>query len=415
MYYGWFVVSACFLIIMYNAGSNALGFTAVFEPIVDEFGWSHTQISLAASLRGLERGLLAPVAGILSDRWGPNKVVFGGLILCSIGMILLSKASSLTMFFSSFILIGIGVSATATPLLMVLVLNWFPKNGGLAMGIAASGVALGGLLLPIVTLFIDSFGWRQAIFIIGIGVLVFPLPLSFLLRKKTEKYKDLPNNEKSRLSFDEILSKEEEEGGGIRNFETKEAMSDLVFWIIAVAFFCQVLGLSGVITHIMPFFSSIGFERGTSAFIAGALPLATVLGRVGFGWLMDRVDKRGLAIISFTLNSLGLLILAFITPEQTLLIVLFIIIYGVGWGGSVVLLAGLLNSYFGIKKLSTIIGFCGVITMIGFITGAPLTGWIFDKWGNYQPAWLVLAGILGIATFFFAGLRNPPNVISKSG
>ena len=414
MYYGWFVVSACFLIMMYNAGSNALGFTAVFEPIVDEFGWSHTQISLAASLRGLERGLLAPVAGILSDRWGPNKVVFGGLILCSIGMILLSKASSLTMFFSSFILIGIGVSATATPLLMVLVLNWFPKNGGLAMGIAASGVALGGLLLPIVTLFIDSFGWRQAIFIIGIGVLVFPLPLSFLLRKKTEKYKDLPNNEKSRLSFDEILSKEEEEGG-IRNFETKEAMSDLVFWIIAVAFFCQVLGLSGVITHIMPFFSSIGFERGTSAFIAGALPLATVLGRVGFGWLMDRVDKRGLAIISFTLNSLGLLILAFITPEQTLLIVLFIIIYGVGWGGSVVLLAGLLNSYFGIKKLSTIIGFCGVFTMIGFITGAPLTGWIFDKWGNYQPAWLVLAGILGIATFFFAGLRNLPNVISKSG
>lgn len=414
MYYGWFVVSACFLIMMYNAGSNALGFTAVFEPIVDEFGWSHTQISLAASLRGLERGLLAPVAGILSDRWGPNKVVFGGLILCSIGMILLSKVSSLTMFFSSFILIGIGVSATATPLLMVLVLNWFPKNGGLAMGIAASGVALGGLLLPIVTLFIDSFGWRQAIFIIGIGVLVFPLPLSFLLRKKTEKYKDLPNNEKSRLSFDEILSKEEEEEG-IRNFETKEAMSDLVFWIIAVAFFCQVLGLSGVITHIMPFFSSIGFERGTSAYIAGALPLATVLGRVGFGWLMDRVDKRGLAIISFTLNSLGLLILAFITPEQTLLIVLFIIIYGVGWGGSVVLLAGLLNSYFGIKKLSTIIGFCGVITMIGFITGAPLTGWIFDKWGNYQPAWLVLAGILGIATFFFAGLRNPPNVISKSG
>jgi sugar phosphate permease len=413
MYYGWFVVSACFLIMMYNAGSNALGFTAVFEPIVDEFGWSHTQISLAASLRGLERGLLAPVAGILSDRWGPNKVVFGGLILCSIGMILLSKASSLTMFFSSFILIGIGVSATATPLLMVLVLNWFPKNGGLAMGIAASGVALGGLLLPIVTLFIDSFGWRQAIFIIGIGVLVFPLPLSFLLRKKTEKYKDLPNNEKSRLSFDEILSKEEEEEeGGIRNFETKEAMSDLVFWIIAVAFFCQVLGLSGVITHIMPFFSSIGFERGTSAFIAGALPLATVLGRVGFGWLMDRVDKRGLAIISFTLNSLGLLILAFITPEQTLLIVLFIIIYGVGWGGSVVLLAGLLNSYFGIKKLSTIIGFCGVFTMIGFITGAPLTGWIFDKWGNYQPAWFVLAGILGIATFFFAGLRNPPNVIS---
>ena len=136
-------------------------------------------------MRGLERGLLAPIAGILSDRWGPKRVVFGGLILCSLGFILLSRVTSLTMFFTSFIIIGIGVSATATPLLMVLVLSWFPKKGGLAMGIAASGVALGGLLVPLITFFIDTFGWRQAIFILGLGMLAVPLPLSLLLRKKT--------------------------------------------------------------------------------------------------------------------------------------------------------------------------------------------------------------------------------------
>jgi len=397
---------------MYGAGGNSLGFTAVFEPIVDEFGWSHTQISFAASLRGLERGLLAPVAGFLSDRWGPNKVVFGGLILCSIGMILLSMVSSLTMFFISFILIGIGVSATATPLLMVVVLNWFPQKGGLAMGIAASGVAFGGLLLPIITSFIDSFGWRQAILIIGAGFLVFPLPLSFLLRKNTKKNTYLSNTEKSILSSDEVPTKKVVKES--KNFEVKDAMTDWVFWIISMAFFCQVLGLSGVITHIMPFFSSIGMDRGSSSLIAGALPLATVFGRVGFGWLMDRTNQKRLAILSFILNSLGLFILAFLLPNQTMLIVLFIIIYGVGWGGSVVLLPGLLNSYFGIKRLGTIIGFCGFFTMLGFIIGAPLTGWIFDNWGSYQPAWFVLACLLGIATFFFVVLRNTPNFIVKS-
>lgn len=412
MFYGWYIVGACCLIMMYNSGVNSLGFTAVFEPIVDEFGWSHTQISLAASLRGLERGLLAPVAAILSDRWGPKRVVFGGLILIFFGMILLSMVTTLTMFFTSFILIGIGVSATATPLLMVLVLSWFPKKGGLAMGIAASGVALGGLLVPLITSFIDTFGWRQAIFIIGMGMLVVPLPLSFLLREKTEKDKYLPNDEESGLSFEKdhsILEKSEE-----INIETKEALTDWVFWIIGTAFFCQVLALSGVITHIMPYLSSIGIERTKSGLIAGALPLATVLGRVGFGWLMDRVDKRGLAVLSFVLNSLGVLVLAFITPDETLLIVLFIIIYGVGWGSSVVLLAGLLNSYFGMKRLGTIIGFAGVFTMLAFVTGAPLAGWIFDHWGYYQPAWFVLAGLVGIATFLFAGLREPSNFSAKS-
>ena len=191
-------------------------------------------------------------------------------------------------------------------------------------------------------------------------------------------------------------------------------MTDWVFWIIAMAFFCQVLGLSGVITHIMPFFSSIGMDRVSSSLIAGALPLATVFGRVGFGWLMDRTNQKRLAILSFILNSLGLFILAFLLPNQTMLIVLFIIIYGVGWGGSVVLLPGLLNSYFGIKKLGTIIGFCGFFTMLGFIIGAPLTGWIFDNWGSYQPAWFVLACLVGIATFFFVLLRNTPNFIVKS-
>ncbi len=412
MFYGWYIVGASCLIMMYNSGANTLGFTAVFEPIVDEFGWSYTQISFASSLRGLERGLLAPIAGILSDRWGPKRVVFGGLILCSLGFILLSRVTSLTMFFTSFIIIGIGVSATATPLLMVLVLSWFPKKGGLAMGIAASGVALGGLLVPLISFFIDTFGWRQAIFILGLGMLAVPLPLSLLLRNKTEKYRYLPNDEESGLSFDDdnSISEKSEEV----NAETKEALTDRVFWIITAAFFCQVLAQSAVVTHIMPYLSSIGVERTTSSLIAGALPLATVLGRVGFGWLMDRVDKRGLVVLSFALNSLGVFILAFITtPGQTLLIVVFIIIYGVGWGGSVVLLAGLLNSYFGMKRLGTIIGFAGLFTMIAFITGAPLAGWVFDQWGYYQPAWFVLAGIVGIATFFFAGLRDPSNFSAK--
>ena len=164
----------------------------------------------------------------------------------------------------------------------------------------------------------------------------------------------------------------------------------------------------------MPYLSSVGLDRTSSGLVAGALPLSTVLGRVGFGWLMDRVEKRKLVAISFALNSLGVLILAIISPGQNFLIILFIILFGVGWGGSVVMFAGLMNSYFGIKRLGTIIGFAGVFTMIGYIIGAPLTGWIFDRWGNYQPSWFALAAIVGFGTLFFVTLKNPSNVITKA-
>ena len=198
------------------------------------------------------------------------------------------------------------------------------------------------------------------------------------------------------------------------SFGAKDSLTNFSFWIITSAFFCQSLVLSGVLTHIMPYLSSIGIDRTSSGLVAGALPLSTVIGRVGFGWLMDRVEKRKLVAISFALNSLGVLILAIISPGQNLLIILFIILFGVGWGGSVVMFAGLMNSYFGIKRLGTIIGFAGVFTMIGYIIGAPLTGWIFDRWGNYQPSWFALAAIVGFGTLFFVTLKNPSNVITKA-
>jgi len=397
---------------MYGSGAISLGFTAIFEPLVDEFGWSHTQISFAASLRGLERGLLAPVAGVLSDRWGPNFVVFGGLLLCSIGLILLSTVTSITMFYTSFIIIGIGITAIATPLMMVFVLSWFPNKGGLAMGIAASGVALGGLLVPIITYLIDLYGWRHAILIMGLGMLVLPLPLSLLLRKNSGKFGNANSNQESLLSFDyghSSLVKSKK-----ISFGAKYSLTNFSFWIITSAFFCQSLVLSGVLTHIMPYLSSIGIDRISSGLVAGALPLSTVIGRVGFGWLMDRFEKRNLVALSFALNSLGVLILAIISPGQNLLIILFIILFGVGWGGSVVMFTGLMNSYFGIKRLGTIIGFAGMFTMMGYIIGAPLTGWIFDRWGYYQPSWFALAAIVGFGTLFFVTLKNPSNVITKA-
>jgi hypothetical protein len=63
IFYGWWVVSATFFIALYVAGTAFYGFTTIFEPIANEMGWSYTQVSFAASLRGVEMGLLAPIIG----------------------------------------------------------------------------------------------------------------------------------------------------------------------------------------------------------------------------------------------------------------------------------------------------------------------------------------------------------------
>ncbi len=405
MFYGWYIVGASCLISLYVSGSVYLGFTAAFEPITNEFGWSYTQVSLAASLRGLEVGLLVPVAGMLMDRWGPRRLVAGGVALSGLGLILLSQINSLAMFYACFILISAGVSTATTTLLMAVVANWFRKKVGLAMGIAASGVSFGGLLIPLITGLVDTLGWRQAMIIMGVGMWAIPLPLSLLLRHKPEKHGYLPDGEAPRsISGDDDSGPEASDEVQVG---AKEALTSWTFWIIALAFLCQVLPVSAVNTHIMPYLSSIGIARSTASLIASALPLLTVIGRVGFGWFGDRVDKKGVTTLALALTSLGVLILGYTSAGRTWVIAVFLIVFGIGWGGAVPMLSGLLREYFGRERLGTIVGFAGSVMMVGVITGAPLAGWVFDQWEDYQPAWFILAGIIGVATvLFYACLKK---------
>ena len=135
IFYGWYIVIASLFILLYTGGVAHFGFTAVFEPIADEFHWSYAQISLASSLRGLEMGLLAPLVGFLVDRWGPRKMVFAGSFFMCLGFLVLSRVDSLFLFYVAFALIAVGMSFSAGTVLMTAVANWFQKRAGIAMGI----------------------------------------------------------------------------------------------------------------------------------------------------------------------------------------------------------------------------------------------------------------------------------------
>ncbi|MFC1964099.1 MFS transporter [Chloroflexota bacterium] len=195
LFYGWWVLGACFLITFYMGGVVFFGFTAVLEPIATEFGWSYAQISLAASLRGIEIGLLAPLTGLLVDRWGPKRLIFGGAVLTGFGLILLSRINSLATFYGAFALVAIGMSGLSSTVMLAAIVNWFHRRASITTGLIVSGFALGGALIPLVTALIDKYQWHTAILILGITAWIITLPLSLLVRHKPEQYGYLPDGD----------------------------------------------------------------------------------------------------------------------------------------------------------------------------------------------------------------------------
>lgn len=389
VFYGWYVVSAGLIITLYTSGVVLFGFTAVFEPIAEEFNWSYAQISLAASLRGVEVGLLAPLMGILVDRWGPRKLVFGGSILVGLGFFILSGISSLGMFYVAFAFISIGISTCTGTVIVTAVVNWFRRKVGIATGIVVSGFGLGGLLVPVITVLIDTLTWRTAMLILGLGMVIIVLPLSLLIRHKPEYYGYQPNGGPI---TDNVVGRHRvpRESAEI-SVSAKQAIRGGIFWHLAIASMCHAFVISAVVTHLMPYLSSIGISRSVSSIFALVLPVASIGGRLGAGWLGDRLDSKRVYTISFILITVGLLFFGFTGSCGIWLLLPFVLTYSLGWGGSVTQRMALLRKYYGRSNFGTILGFVSGVMMMGSVAGAPIAGWVFDNWGSYQSAWFGFA------------------------
>ena len=392
IFYGWWVVGGSVLIAMYVAGAVFYGFTAIFEPIADELGWSYTQISLAASLRGLEMGLLAPLVGVLVDRWGPRKLIFGGSIITCLGLLMLGQTTSVGMFYGAFVLVAIGMSTCTMTVLLTAVANWFQRRVGVATGIAVSGFGLGGLMVPAIVSLVDAYDWRVTISLLALGMLVLPLPLSLLFRHKPEQYGTLPDGDlvKAENSGDDdsdsvLLMSEREDAS------TRQALKSGTFWSIALAFACHVMLVTAVITHLMPYLSSVDVDRSDSSIIAILVPLASIAGRLGFGWAADRSSRKLVSAVGFCMMGLGLVCFASVGIISFWLLVPFLILFGIGYGGLNVMRPALVQEYFGRRNFGTIFGIIIGVSMAGSIGGPAVAGWAYDNWGSYQGMWFLMA------------------------
>jgi MFS transporter, OFA family, oxalate/formate antiporter len=399
IFYGWWIVAACFTICVTSGGVVVYGFTAFFDPIIAEFGWSYTAVSLAASLRGVETGLLAPVLGFLVDRWGSKWILFAGSILTGLGLIILSKVTSLAQFYGAFVIVSLATSCCGVGVVNPVVNHWFRRNLGKATGILSAGFALGGLLVPVVFKLIDLFGWREALIISGVSCLIICVPLTFVIRHKPETYGYVPDGDPvplvsktPNITGPELVKVPVEIDIGV-----SQALKSRTFWHIALAFTLQYLVVAAVLAHIMPFLKTVDIDRATASFFAGAIPVISISGRLAAGWLSDKFSRKKVAAGSFATVLIGTLLFDYITSQTLWLLVAAVILFSVGYGCVNTLRVVMTREHFGRGRFGTIFGFLMGVLALGSMLGPFLAGWTFDVWKSYHYAWLLFTVLNAIS------------------
>ena len=238
----WLVIVGCVTHAV-NTGLSYFGMSAYFPSFEREFGWSRTAISGAFSLARIESGLLGPMEGYVTDRVGPQRMMFIGLFLCVGGFLALSFVDSLTMLYAVIVLgIVLGSSLGYNMPISVLIAKVFRERRSLAFGIFRMGPGISGPMVPLVGWMIGLWGWRTAAVISGCILLAVGLPLACVINK-------IYSQEEAAAETSAGNPKESRQLSTDPQFTLKQALRHRSFWLLSVAMGLRHLVTEGVSVH----------------------------------------------------------------------------------------------------------------------------------------------------------------------
>jgi sugar phosphate permease len=413
-FYGWWVVFALATIALLAGGTMTYGYSTLVEPLEDEFGWSRTVIGGAASVGAVVGGLTAPVVGYLVDRLRAPRLLVAGVLIMAAGFVCLSQIQAVWALYASVVVAVIGMTMAVVPC-MAVVVHWFEKRRGRALAVMTVGTGASGVMVGVLALLIFLFEWRTAVIIVAIIDCAVCIPLVLTVRHRPEEMGLLPDGELpaptealARLSPERAAG----EGGGSGMAEEEgltigQALRTRSFWLLASALALTNVAALAVIVHVVAYLDeSAGFTQEGAAVVAMGIPTLSLVGRLGFGWLADYVNKQRLLAAAFLLTAMGILILAGLnSPWQA---IFFLLVLAPGWGGAVPVFPALLAEYFGLRAFASIQGLLFGIGIAGAIIGPVFAGSVYDIVGTYRPAFLVVALTTLTAALVVLMLGRPP-------
>jgi MFS family permease len=390
-YYGWWVVGGAFLLLLCATGTHFYGFPVFFDVVVREMGWARTQAALAMTIGTLVAGLTGLLVGWLIHKIGLRPVMVCGTIVAGLGFLLLRTLAEPWQFYLYFgFIISMGVAGIGMIPDMTAVEAWFDHGKSTALGIAATGVGAGGVVMPLlVGWLISRYDWQIACLCMA-GVLVLVgVPVSAIVMR-------IPRERK--LRPDHV----QQQGLKVGDAAIGQALRRKSFWLVSVSAMLWLCAYTIGLTHQVAFAVDMGIDRVAAAGAVSMLSVFSIPARIGFGKLGDIMDKRYVMMVGATLQAVALVVL--LRTSNLAMLYLYSALVGIGVGGLTPILPGLVADYFGRRHFGAIYGALEMVTTLGIMLGPVWGGWIYDATGSYHLAFLsgIIIALLAVLLVYLA-------------
>ena len=406
IFYGWWVLFACVIGQLVGPAQFAFGSLGLFIiPMQDEFGWSLSEISWAATIFTLALTICMPIVGSLVDRFGSKRVLLPAMLIIglSLGILPLILSKLWHLWFVFFIMGTLGAAANSLPFMMAIS-SWFDKWRGLAIGMTMAGSGLGYAAVPPVVEFVNSkYGWHYGYYVLAAIVLLIAIPIIVLLFRN--------NPAEMGLLVDGKTVVKKNEGESTRTgtgFSRNQAIRSNNFWMLVVIFALLAFCLFGLLIHIVPMLIDRGMPSKDAAFVAGLVGMTILFVRVPIGYLMDRFFAPHVALVCFLLSAIGMLIFAFGAAGSFVYIAAILV--GFSIGAEIDLLAFMAGRYFGLKNFGQIYGLLFSSMMLGVSLGPLAFAYCFDTMGNYTVILFIGCALLVAASIVSLRLSDYPDL-----
>ena len=391
---GWPIVLSSMLGVGLGLSPLAFYTVGIFAPILQQqFGWSFGEIFAGITVQTVAVALLAPVAGVLSTKYGPRPVALISVVLFAFAFMAFALSNgSLALYYGVWAaqaVLGLGT----LPITWTKLINQrFDRHKGLALGLALMGTGLfGSISKPLVGWLIAHWGFRLAYVALGALPLLIAFPVAYV------GFREAPGSARIVGGLEPIYP----------GIPTAEAIRHWRFWLIGLVFLAVSVAIAGPIPNMENILRVHGFSKGDIVGLTSLIGLSAIVGRLAGGWLLDLFWAPAVAvlILSMPCISCWLLSLHVLDHHEAAVSILLI---GFSVGVEYDLLAYLTSRYFGLRSYATIYGLIYVFFGIGAGIGPMLFGWAFGLSQSYTPIMHIAGVSLAISAVCLLALGRYP-------